>query len=202
MYVGFESNWDHYRKSGSYFSPGLRLAGYSAGGRTEDVAFLVNADYFSKLWILSPNWLLRHFISASYASQFNTSLSGPLFLSSDFGLRAYGADTLTGRVRTTVRYESVFINLHKVLGFRFAPFLFADLSALTSNSGTTSTYPAVGTGVRTRNENLVFGTIELRGYYFPNAPDGLRNWKVELRSNLRFRFSSNFVNKADVLSFN
>lgn len=202
MYLGMEANWDHYRKSGSYFSPGLRIAGYSAGGRWEDLDFLVNADYFSKLWILNPNWLLRHFLSASYARQFNTKLNGPLFLSSDFGLRSYGVDTLNGSARATVRYESVFINLRKFLGFRFAPFVFADMSALTDNSGFTSTYPALGTGVRTRNENLVFGTIELRGYFFPNPPDGLRGWKLELRSNLRFRFSSNFVNKADVLSFN
>ncbi|HMW27697.1 MAG TPA: hypothetical protein PKC51_13685, partial [Ferruginibacter sp.] len=61
---------------------------------------------------------------------------------------------------------------------------------------------AWGGGVRTRNENLVLGTIELRGYFFPRVSGDMNNWKVELNSNIRFRYRSSFIRRPDVIIAN
>jgi hypothetical protein len=107
--------------------------------------------------------------------------------------------------RTTLKLESVFFNTNKLLGFRFAPFVFTDFSFLRplgASFSKTTGYSALGGGVRTRNENLVFGTLELRGYYFPRVEPGFDNWKVEFSTNIRFKYNSNFIRRPDFVIFN
>jgi hypothetical protein len=103
-------------------------------------------------------------------------------------------------MRATMRGETVFFNMNKFWGFRMAPFLFTDLCVIRPINLPTSKselYSALGAGVRTRNENLVFGTIELKGYYFPRPIDGMRGFKVEVNTNIRFKYNSTFVRKPD-----
>ncbi|HMK03134.1 MAG TPA: hypothetical protein VK489_03045, partial [Ferruginibacter sp.] len=107
--------------------------------------------------------------------------------------------------RATVKAESVFYNTKKILGFRFAPFVFGDMSLLKPvkmGLGQSDLYSAVGGGVRTRNENLVFGTIELRGYYFPRTNADMKEWKVEVKSSIRFRYRSSFIKRPDFIANN
>jgi len=81
-----------------------------------------------------------------------------------------------------------------------APFLFGDMSMLTPQGHpyTKSTlYSAIGGGVRTRNENLGFGTIELRGYYFPRTTPGMQHYRIEIGSNIQIRYNGAFFIKPD-----
>ncbi|MBK7557089.1 MAG: hypothetical protein IPI54_01680 [Chitinophagaceae bacterium] len=69
----------------------------------------------------------------------------------------------------TLKTESVFI-IPKILGFRFAPFVFGDIILMKPTKQgliKTDIFSAIGAGVRTRNENMIWGTIELKAYYFP-----------------------------------
>src|SRR5205823_6151982 len=105
-----------------------------------------------------------------------------------------------GDMRATVRGESVFFNTRKALGFRFAPFMFGDVSMIKPtkmNLSHADIFTAVGGGVRSRNENLIFGTIELRGYYLPRRYADMSVWKIELNSNIRFRYRSVFIKRPD-----
>ena len=54
-------------------------------------------------------------------------------------------------------------------------------------------FPAVGGGVRTRNENLIFGTIEARFTWLPRTLYGVNNFTLRLSSNLRLKFTGSFV---------
>jgi len=63
-------------------------------------------------------------------------------------------------------------------------------------------YSALGGGIRTRNENLVFGTIELKGYYFPRTNGDMKGWKVEVSSNIRFKYISTFIRRPDFVKAN
>jgi hypothetical protein len=63
-------------------------------------------------------------------------------------------------------------------------------------------YSSVGGGIRARNENLVFETIELRAYYFPIAPTNMKGFKVLITSNIRFRYSSNYITPPDLVQLN
>jgi hypothetical protein len=93
---------------------------------------------------------------------------------------------------------------YKLLGFKFAPFVFADATFLTpqQNFSKSDAYYGIGWGVRTRNENLVFGTIEARMVYFPrNVPQNNR-FKILTTINLQFRYNTTYVNKPDIVQLN
>ena len=100
---------------------------------------------------------------------------------------------------------SNFYNTNKILGFRLAPFAFGEFSLLKPvklGFGKSDVFSAVGGGIRTRNENLVFGTIELKGYFFPRTNGDMKPWKVELNSNIRFKYKSSFISRPDFIIAN
>ncbi|MEK7199917.1 MAG: hypothetical protein AAB212_08375, partial [Bacteroidota bacterium] len=58
-------------------------------------------------------------------------------------------------------------------------------------------YTAWGGGVRTRNENLVFGTMELKAFYYPRTTLGMNQWNVTFNTDLRFKYVSQLIKRPD-----
>jgi hypothetical protein len=205
-YYGLEFDGTHFNKKGSFITYTFRSGAFLENKRPEDANILLGINRFTKLMKLNAFWLNRNFFSANFTRQMNTVLSPALYLESNYGLpyfngTGYGADT-----RTTLKFETVFYNLKRILGFRLAPFAFTDLSLLkpiNEESSKTNGYTAIGGGLRARNENLVFGTIELKGYFFPRvANEEMKNWRVEFTSKLRFNFNTSFIRRPDFVSPN
>jgi hypothetical protein len=99
----------------------------------------------------------------------------------------------------------VYYNTNKILGFRLAPFVFTDLTLLKpvgANFNKSDFYSAVGGGIRTRNENLVFGTVELKAYFFPRTNADMNVWKIDLNTNIRFKYNSSFIKRPDFVNAN
>ncbi|MFT3981327.1 MAG: hypothetical protein QM687_12705 [Ferruginibacter sp.] len=204
-YYGTEAEWSYFDKKGCLFSYTLKAGGFASRNNIEDIDFLMNIDHFSKLRTMGSQWYNRYYFSIGYTRQVNRNLNEPLFMNSDFGLPYYKRGLLEGKMRAAIKAESIFYNMHRFLGFRFAPFIFANLGVMQAVGDPyrkTNGYPVFGGGVRSRNENLAFGTMELRGYYIPRPFDGMKTWKVELGTNLRFRYNSNFIRKPDFVSPN
>ncbi len=201
-YYGLEFDASHYEKKGVFTSYVLRTGSYFNRKKIEDADVLVSISRFTKLTTLSSLWRNRNFISLSYTRQYNSVLNGPLLLESTYGLPYFRNNRDVSDTRSTVKFESVFYHLKKFFGFRFAPFVFTDLSLLKPlNKSTQQTkgFTALGGGVRTRNENLVFGTVELKGYVFPRVYEGMRGWKIELSTNIRFKYNSSFIRRPDFI---
>jgi hypothetical protein len=204
-YSGLDLSLENFNKKGFYSNFTLRMGGYFYRKRFEDVDLLFNVDHFTKLRKLNNNWYNRIFINSGITAQVNPVLNTPLFLRSDFGLPYFNNGTLSSDLRATIKVETVFYNTTKILGFRFAPFAFADAILLKPTKmglQHSDIFTAIGGGLRTRNENLVFGTIELKGYYFPRVIGEMKGWKIELNSNIRFKFISSFIKKPDFIIAN
>jgi hypothetical protein len=80
---------------------------------------------------------------------------------------------VNGTQRLSVSIESVLFSPANLYGFRFAFFGFADLSLLSGTNvkiGNSSIVSGIGLGVRIRNDNLVFNTLQVRLGFFPNPP--------------------------------
>jgi hypothetical protein len=201
-YFGLEFDASHYEKKGVFTSYTLRAGSFVNRKRPEDADVLLSISRFTKLTTLSSLWRNRNFISLSYTRQFNSVLNGPLLLESNYGLPYFRNNRDVSDTRSTIKFESVFYHLKKFFGFRFAPFLFTDLSLLKplyKSVKQTKGFTALGGGVRTRNENLVFGTVELKGYVFPRVYEGMRGWKIELSTNIRFKYNSSFIRRPDFI---
>jgi hypothetical protein len=204
-YAGIDVGLANIKNKGAYYNYTIRLGGYYYQKRFEDIDMLFNIEHFTRLRKLKEHWFQRFYINSGITAQPNPKLNTPLFLNSDYGLPYFNNENIAADLRATLKAETVFYNTRKVLGFKFAPFVFADLSLLKpSKMGLQKSdlYSAYGGGIRTRNENLVFGTIELRGYYFPRINGDMNSWKVELNSNIRFKYNSSFIHRPDFIIAN
>lgn len=204
-YAGIDLSLANFRKKGLYVNYTFRIGGYFYRKRFEDVDFLLGVDHFTRLRKLRPNWYNRIFMSSGLTAQANPVLNTPLYLNNIYGLPYFSNGTLKSDMRATFKVESVFYNTTKILGFRFAPFVFSDavlLKPTKMNLKHSDIFTAIGGGVRTRNENLTFGTVELRAYYFPRTNGDMKGWKIELNSNIRFRFRSTFISRPDFVIAN
>lgn len=199
-YYGLEANRSHYNKKGFYSAYTLRLGGYVFEKRWEDIDILFNVDHFTRLNKWRGPWLNRNFISMGFTKQIRQVFNVPLLLKSGFGLPYFDLDPYGSDFRAILKGESVFYNTNKFLGFRMAPFVFTDLCLLRQTDrefSKSDLYSALGGGVRIRNENLIFGTIEVRGYFFPRVLPGMPQFKINIATDLRYKYSSSFVKRPD-----
>lgn len=205
-YIGIDVQRYFFTAKESYFNYTLKADGFWRDNQLEDINLLFNVDYFTKLLRMGTRWSQRNFISAGISHQVRRYLDEPLLLQSDFGVREWHGDTLTtGDTRITLKAESVFFTPWELAKFRFAPFVFANLCLFTPTEAKFSQsnwYNSVGAGVRTRNESLVFQTMEFRAYYFPNRNFLGEHWRLEFNSNVRFTYSRLFEKKPSFVNVN
>ena len=204
-YYGAEFEGTKFFKQGNFFDFTFKFGSFFEHKKIEDAVLQIGINGFSKLNNLSARWRNRNFAGVNFARLLNTKLGFPLAIETENGLPYFNNVGIAADTRTVLKFESVFFNLKKLYGFRFAPFFFTDLGLVKAQNepaSTTKGYPAIGGGLRTRNEHLVFGTIELKGYYFPRVELGVKNWKVELTSKLTFKYRSNFLRRPDFVNRN
>jgi hypothetical protein len=128
----------------------------------------------------------------------------PLDMNNPFGIRYFRTDSLFGDERLSLFSETFLFLNGRVFGFKFSPFAFGNISLLKSEEplfSKSNAYYSLGGGVRTRNENLVFGTIELRFAYFSRSV-GESAFKITLSGNIRFKYSTNYVKAPDIVQVN
>jgi hypothetical protein len=206
LYLGVDYQRSYFGNNSKYLNYNIKLGGYYNKNRLEDINFLASVEAFTKLRKLgNSTWYLRHFFSGSFTQQINTFLNDPLRLSSIYGLPVSRNPSTISSGRVTVNMESVFYNTWSLAGFRFAPFGFANFSYLKTSGGELFNgdfYSAIGAGVRTRNENLVFGTMELKAFYFPRTIDNMKQWNITFTTDLKFRYITQLVRKPDVVQVN
>ncbi len=204
-YMGLDMSYNYFTKKESYFNYTLRLGWYAYHKKYEDISILGNLEYFSKLKTLNSKWKQRTFINASITTQLNKVLNEPLLLESQYGLQEYQDIHLGGDHRVTVKAESVFFNNWSLFAFKFAPFVFGNGALLTPVAQpivNTKLYGTVGAGLRSRNESLVFGTLEFRTYYFPGRNFNGDSFRFEFNTNVRFKYNTQFIRRPNFIMLN
>ena len=189
---------------GDFIQLFLRSGGFLYKNKVQDGSFLIGATAYSRIFFLNST-KIRQYINLSYTQLYNRVTYAPLRIDNYFGLRGFLSDSAYGTRRLSLQLETEFYLKFKLLGFQFAPFPYGDLSLITPENGPYSRsalYSSVGGGLRGRNENLVFETIELRAYFFPVAPTNMKGFKVVLNGNIRYRYSSNYITAPDLVQLN
>ena len=190
----------------SYFDYSLSFGTSLYRKSLEDISVLANADYFTRLRKWGNRWKQRSFINASFGRQFRALMDEPLFLQSSYGLRDFSNNLVGGYLRATVKGESVFFSPWNLFFFKFAPFVFSSATLFQFSSETSSTntrfYSALGGGIRTRNESLIFGTIELRASWFPKKDAYQNGYLLQFSTNLRFKYNQQFIRRPEFVRLN
>jgi hypothetical protein len=169
--------------------------------KANDGFAFVNVLYFSKLLQLKE-LKVRQLVRVGYAKAFDNRLRELLTLNNE--LSGFRSDSLYGYQRVFLRTETTLFTNWKLVGFRFAPFLSLENAWLKrrETEGVGDFYWGTTGGIRIRNENLIFGTIEFRAFYFPNPPLGVDPVSFKVTTNVRLKYSGSFVRPPSFVRYN
>lgn len=203
-YIGAEFSTSAVRRNGDFTTINLSAGWFVRNGEAEDIVLTGQASFFSRIleW---GSMKVRQSLVFSYSSLHRQQTLLPLTLRSELGLRSFPADSLLGNKRMAVQAETLLFTPASILGFRMAPLVFAGVGSIAQENENLFRQPAwysVGAGIRTRNENLVFGTIDLRFFYFPRTTEGISNFRISLSSNLQVKYTAGFVKKPQMVRYN
>lgn len=203
-YGGFEVDKYHVTKKGGFLHGALRAGAFYRSNALEDASVLVGGNYFTALFPVRK-WKMRQQFRASYTQLNNRNTYFPLYLNNAYGPPNFNSGTVFGEKRISAYTESVLYLNKKIFGFLFAPFIYGSASTLTFEGRKffdSEIYPSFGGGLRTRNENLIFGTIEFKALYFPKPVVGLQGFQFYVNSDIRFRYRTNFVKAPNIVQLN
>ncbi len=203
-YAGINANKYVFTDKGEFFQYYLRSGAFFNKNRLEDASVLVGANLYSRLYVFK-NFKLRDYLKISYTNLTNRVTSEPLRIDNPLGLQYIRADSLYGSQRLSLYSETYLVSSRKIFGFQLSPFLFGNLTFLAKEKKSllkSDLFTGFGGGVRTRNENLIFGTIELRMMYFPRTVQDMNSFKIRIKANLRFRYNSRYIKAPDLIQLN
>jgi hypothetical protein len=171
-YLGGELSFSKSIRSLGYFYTYTGFSTYLNKDKTEQGVLSLGLSYFSNLVNLR-NSKLRNFVYFNYVRGFGRYTNENLRFITNNGFSGFGNDSVNGTQRLTFSLESVLFSPINPYGFRFAFFGFADFSFLSATNqilGNGYSLSSIGVGIRVRNDNLVFNTLQLRIGYYPNYP--------------------------------
>jgi hypothetical protein len=203
-YAGLDINQYVATSSGQFIQYFFRTGGFINKGKMQDVRLMTGGYLFSRLY-LYKSWKLREFVRLSYSGLYNRVTSEQLRIDNPYGLNSFGSDSALGKHRISLYAETFMFSRYTLFGFQMAPYVFMNFSLLTPETKKfmkSDLYTGLGGGVRTRNENLIFGTIELRLTYFPRPGERMNEFKVSFRSNIRFRYNTRYIKAPEIIPVN
>ena len=192
--------------SNENYRHGTLSAGSSyADGQLQDVRVIASIEQINKLRYLESGYKYRSIINVSFTQTLKNKFNEALLISSSYGIPQLNKERIYGGTRITSNWESVWYNSRSFYGFRTSPFAFGNITYLRTvgqpiDKG--DIYSSIGSGMRIRNENLIFGTIELRAFYFPRINRQLSPWNIALITNLRYKYNSSIISKPDFVQIN
>jgi hypothetical protein len=176
-----------------------------ADAQLQDVRFMASVEQINKLRYLESGYKYRSIINISFTQTLKNKFNEALLISSSYGIPQLNNERIYGGTRITANWESVWYNSRSFYGFRTSPFAFGNITYLRTvgqpiDKG--DIYTSIGSGMRIRNENLIFGTIELRAFYFPRTNLQVSPWNISLITNLRYKYNSSIISKPDFVQIN
>jgi hypothetical protein len=204
-YLGFKFEQHKLSKKENYTHIIANIASSYINKSMQDIRFLSSLEQFSKLKYLSNGLGYRQIINLSFTQTLKNKYNEALRINSIYGIPQLNKEQIKGGTRISANWETVFYNNRALWGFKSAPFIFGNLTYIRAVGNPIfkgDIYTAIGSGMRIRNENLVFGTIELKGCYFPRANQQLSPWNFSLITNLRYKYNSNIVEKPNYVEIN
>jgi hypothetical protein len=196
-YLGTELYYNVILPSGSIYTYALKLATYVNNKKAQDEFFSLDFSRYSKIY-KTGKLIIRHQMAMGYAVLFNPAIKRGIDIRDVNGLLGFLPDSLVGYHRLTMSHEATVFTPFKALGFRFAPVARMDLAFIDRYRGLIQArnfYSGFSAGLRARNENLVFNTIEARLFYYPTVVEKIEHFRFTVTVNYRIKYPTNLVNK-------
>ncbi len=173
----FLSSGNLFKNKPFYLYTSLGVGSFFNQSHTQQGIADLKVDFISQLFSVW-NVKARQFIKLNYTIGFNRFEIENLLLLNSNGIRGFGSRIGKGKQRLTLNVENVFFQKKSILNFQSALFSFFDIGIVGPSEQSIfkqSYYAGLGVGLRIRNENLVFKTIQLRLAYYPNHPSDVNS---------------------------
>lgn len=167
-----------------------------------DGAFAAKFTYYSPLHSIG-RFSLRNSIRLSYLNGINLPNYRVTNIASD--IRGLSGNTFYGQDKLVSSIESIAFTPWYFIGFRFALYAFADIGFLGFDDTLLDKrhlYSAIGVGLRLRNENLVFRTIQLRFALYNLGPEGISHKGFDINTSEDQLFNAIEIGKPKLVRFN
>lgn len=194
-YVGWEYNHWLVDKRKNYWNYTLSLGTNFYKKQMQDNTALLNISWFSRLFEFTK-FKLRQSANISYSGIYDRHVYEPLYINNELGLERFNSDSVRANHRYSAGTETTLYTRWSILGFKIGFFAYGRATLMSPEQigeWRGGFFPAMGGGIRTRNENLIFGTIEARFTWFPRTLYDVNNITLRIASNLRVKFSGSFV---------
>ncbi len=204
-YLGFKFEQYKLSKKENYTHIIANIASSYMDKSLQDFRFLASLEQFSKLKYLNNGLGYRQILNLSFTQTLKNKYNEALRINSIYGIPQLNREQIKGGTRISTNWETVFYNNRAFWGFKSAPFVFGNLTYIRTMGDPIlkgDIYSSIGSGLRVRNENLIFGTIELKGFYFPRTNQQLSPWNFSLITNLRYKYNSNIIEKPNYVEIN
>ena len=204
-YAGFKFEKYTLRSSGNYLHLNANIGSSFSEKQYQDFRFLTNIEAIGKLKYFDNGLPYRHIFNMSVAQTLKNKFNEALLIYSNYGIPQLNKEQIKGGTRVSANWELVLYNAKTIYNFKSSPFIFADITymrAIDEARKNGGIFTAVGTGTRIRNENLIFGTIELKCFYLPRTDLQLSPWNFSIITNVRFKYNSSIIRKPDFVEIN
>lgn len=172
----FLSSGNIFKKQPYYFYASLGAGSFWRKNGLEQGVIDFKANFISPLFHIRAIQA-RQFVTMNYTFGINRFDDEYLLLSNPDGIRGFGSHVGKGQQRLTLKIENVFFQNAAFYNFKSAFFTFFDLGLIGSANKVIFAddyYAGLGIGLRIRNENLIFKTIQLRLAFYPYHPADVR----------------------------
>ncbi len=183
----------YYLGFGGYYNPKKSSA--------EDGIFIGNFQHFSKLHRTGTK-RARLQTNVGYARIYDQTIKRGVDIRDVNGILGFNPDSLVGTHRITLSEEAVLYTPWRILGFKLAPIARVDVAMLSQTNQIfqrKNFFSGLSAGIRTRNENLIFNTIEARIFYYPRVVENVSHVGFRIQTNLRIRYPTALVNPPSTL---
>ena len=189
-------------KKGNFHRLTFQTGGYPRNSKIEDFVIQGGGAYFTRAMNVSHS-KIRGVISGDYTQIINRTVTDWLDITKTY-IPGFTTDSLKADKRIAISLQAVLYTPRSILGFRMAPFTQIDMVSASCDlcDFEQNTYWGFSAGLRTRNENLIFGTIEMKATYIPEDEFGESKFVFDFKQNLRLKNSRIFAREPTIIRYN
>lgn len=172
-YLGADASFGSSIRSIGYFYVSGGFGTFLNNYDAEQGVLALRMEFFSNLIPVGRS-RIRNFLNIDYIRGIGRYEDEFLKIPRENGFAGFRNDSIRGKQRVKMSFESVIFSPGNFIGFRFAFFGFADLGFLAGTHEIMSNgviLSGLGMGIRIRNDNLIFNTLQVRIGFYPTAPD-------------------------------
>ena len=180
-YLGTKIAKGIYNDKWGYFYLSAACGGFIRTNNLNQGFITAKLNHFTPLYRYKK-FKFRHFVDANYTNGINRNNDEYLTINEKYGLSGFLNDSIRGNQRLNINLETVCFSPWYFYNFRFVFFASAEFSWLSDNKNIfiNPVHSGLSLGIRIRNERLVFNTLEIRFYLYPNKPNYSRTNSIAI----------------------